>query len=46
MTSCVVTHRGGGRTGHKRLTGLLVCPQWLPAELEVVLGITPIHHDK
>jgi hypothetical protein len=30
----------------KRLTGLLVCPQWLPAELEVVLGITDSHHDK
>jgi hypothetical protein len=29
--------------GHKRLTGLLVCPQWLPAELEVVLGITASH---
>ncbi len=32
--------------GHKRLTGLLVCPQWLSAELEVVLGITASHHDK
>jgi len=31
--------------GHKRLTGLLLCPQWLPAELEVVLGIVS-HHDK
>ncbi len=29
--------------GHKRLTGLLVCPQWLPAELDVVLGITASH---
>jgi hypothetical protein len=32
--------------GHKRLTGLLVCPQCLPAELEVMLGITASHHDK
>jgi len=32
--------------GHKRLTGLLVCPQWLPAALEVVLGITASHHDR
>ena len=31
--------------GHKRLTGLLLCPQWLPAELEVLLGITA-RHDK
>lgn len=30
--------------GHKRLTGLLVCPQWLPAELEVMLGLTASHH--
>jgi hypothetical protein len=30
--------------GHKRLTGLLLCPQWLPAELEVLLGITASHH--
>lgn len=30
--------------GHKRLTGLLVCPQWLPAELVVLLGITASHH--
>lgn len=30
--------------GHKRLTGLLVCPQWLPAELQVLLGITASHH--
>src|SRR5215472_676637 len=29
--------------GHKRLTGLLLCPQWLPAELEVLLGITAWH---
>jgi hypothetical protein len=29
--------------GHKRLTGLLVCPQWLPAELHVLLGITASH---
>jgi hypothetical protein len=29
--------------GHKRITGLLLCPQWLPAELEVVLGITARH---
>ena len=29
--------------GHKRLTGLLLCPQWLPAELEVLLGITACH---
>jgi hypothetical protein len=29
--------------GHKRLTGLLVCPQWLPAELDVLLGITACH---
>jgi hypothetical protein len=29
--------------GHKRVTGLLLCPQWLPAELEVVLGITASH---
>ena len=30
--------------GHKRLTGLLLCPQWLPAELEVLLGLTAGHH--
>lgn len=30
--------------GHKRLTGLLVCPQWLPAELDVLLGLTASHH--
>ncbi len=30
--------------GHKRLTGLLLCPQWLPAELDVLLGITAGHH--
>src|SRR6266851_4141467 len=24
--------------GHKRLTGLLLCPQWLPAELDVQIG--------
>ena len=30
--------------GHKRLTGLLVCPQWLPAELDVMLGLTARHH--
>jgi hypothetical protein len=29
--------------GHKRLTGLLLCPQWLPAELEVLLGMTAWH---
>lgn len=29
--------------GHKRLTGLLLCPQWLPAELTVMLGITAYH---
>jgi hypothetical protein len=29
--------------GHKRVTGLLLCPQWLPAELEVMLGITAFH---
>jgi hypothetical protein len=29
--------------GHKRLTGLLLCPQWLPAELEVMLGLTASH---
>jgi hypothetical protein len=29
--------------GHKRITGLLLCPQWLPAELEVLLGITARH---
>jgi len=29
--------------GHKRLTGLLLCPEWLPAELEVLLGITASH---
>jgi hypothetical protein len=29
--------------GHKRITGLLMCPQWLPAELEVLLGITARH---
>jgi hypothetical protein len=33
-----------GRTrGHKRLTGLLLCPQWLPAELNVLLGLTARH---
>jgi hypothetical protein len=31
--------------GHKRLTGLLLCPRWLPAELDVLLGITA-RHDK
>ena len=31
--------------GHKRLTGLLLRPEWLPAELEVLLGTTA-HHDK
>jgi len=31
--------------GHKRLTGLLMCPHWLPAELIVMLGITA-HHSK
>jgi hypothetical protein len=31
--------------GHKRLTGLLLCPQWLPAELSVLLGLTA-HHGK
>jgi len=30
--------------GHKRLTGLLVCPQWLPAEMDVMLGLTARHH--
>jgi len=30
--------------GHKRLTGLLVCPHWLPPELDVLLGITARHH--
>jgi hypothetical protein len=30
--------------GHKRLTGLLVCPHWLPAEVNVLLGITAEHH--
>jgi len=29
--------------GHKRVTGLLLCPQWLPAELEVLLGIAASH---
>jgi hypothetical protein len=29
--------------GHKRLTGLLLCPHWLPAEVEVLLGITAWH---
>ena len=29
--------------GHKRLTGLLLCPQWLPAELDVLLGVTARH---
>jgi hypothetical protein len=29
--------------GHKRLTGLLLCPQWLPAELGVLLGLTASH---
>jgi hypothetical protein len=28
--------------GHKRLTGLLLCPHWLPAELDVLLGMTAI----
>ncbi|MBO3746134.1 hypothetical protein J5X84_08665 [Streptosporangiaceae bacterium NEAU-GS5] len=31
--------------GHMRLTGLLPCPQWLPAELLVLLGLTA-HHAK
>jgi len=31
--------------GHKRLTVMLACRQLLPAELEVLLGITA-HHDK
>jgi len=50
-----VSRRPGGRVepgsanlivieGHKRLTGLLLCPQWLPAELDVLLGITASHH--
>ncbi len=30
--------------GHKRLTGLLLCRQWLPAELNVLLGLTASHH--
>jgi hypothetical protein len=30
--------------GHKRLTGLLVCPQRLPAEVNVLLGLTASHH--
>jgi hypothetical protein len=30
--------------GHKRLTVLLACRQLLPAELEVLLGITASHH--
>ena len=30
--------------GHKRLTGLLLCPQWLPPELNVLLGLTASHH--
>jgi hypothetical protein len=30
--------------GHKRLTGLLLCPQWLPAELNVLLGFTARHN--
>ena len=30
--------------GHKRLTGLLVCPHWPPAELNVLLGITASHN--
>jgi hypothetical protein len=29
--------------GHKRLTGLLLCPYWLPPELTVLLGITARH---
>jgi hypothetical protein len=29
--------------GHKRLTGLLVCPHWLPAELTVLPGLTARH---
>ncbi len=28
----------------KRLTGLLLCPRWLPAELGVLLGLTASHH--
>ena len=31
--------------GHKRLTGLLLCPQWLPAQLDVLNGLTS-HHSK
>jgi hypothetical protein len=27
-----------------RLTGLLACPQWLPVELNVLLGLTASHH--
>jgi len=30
--------------GHKRLTVLLACRQLLPAELDVLLGITASHH--
>src|SRR5260221_14486738 len=30
-----------GLEGHKRLTRLLGCPQWLPAELGGVLGLPP-----
>jgi hypothetical protein len=30
--------------GHKRLTGLLLCPHRLPPELDVVLGMTASHH--
>jgi hypothetical protein len=30
--------------GHKRLAGLLVCPQRLPAEMDVMLGLTARHH--
>ena len=30
--------------GHKRLTGLLVCPHWLPAKRTVLLGLTARHH--
>ncbi|MGI9004826.1 MAG: hypothetical protein ACR2FU_01245 [Streptosporangiaceae bacterium] len=29
--------------GHKRLTGLLPCPHWLPPELNVLLGVTACH---
>ena len=30
--------------GHVRLTGLLACPHWLPAERSVLLGLTAGHH--